>query len=204
MPIPMVPEACTACRPGRSRSWSRVGSLTDEAIIDNAAARGGLDAIEQPSGVDDGGMSFHVLGTDDRLEHLRFDCFEFEPHYHYIDNVEQANIVVRIDTFAEGDPTVWSLRCLRERLPEMLGHAGKVELAQQVCGRQRARSATASTGWRRWSPGRCPRPDASGPGAHRARARHLLVVNPVISRAGRSGWRRGWPGRRPRPVTFTT
>ena len=132
MPIPMVPEACTDVAAGPITFVVEGRRLTDEAILTNAAARGGLDAIEQPSGVDDGGMSIHVLGTDDGLEHLRFDCFEFEPHYHYIDNVGQANVVVRIDTFAEGDPTAWSLRCLRERLPEMLGHAGKVELAQQV------------------------------------------------------------------------
>jgi hypothetical protein len=41
-------------------------------------------------------------------------------------------VVVRIDTFAEGDPTAWSLRCLRDRLPEMLAHAGVPDLAEEV------------------------------------------------------------------------
>ena len=95
-------------------------------------------------------MTIHVLGAADRLEHLRFDCFEHEPHYHYIRNAEQANVVVRIDTFAEGDPTAWSLRCLRERLPEMLAHADATELAEQVRAAGRS-SPRASTGSPRWS-----------------------------------------------------
>jgi hypothetical protein len=132
MPIPMVPEACTDVPAGPITFVVEGRRLTDEAILGNAIERGGLDAIEQPDGVDDGGLTIHVLGTDDRLEHLRFDCFEHEPHYHYIRNAEQANVVVRIDTFAEGDPTEWSLRCLRERLPEMLAHAGAPELATLV------------------------------------------------------------------------
>jgi len=132
MPIPMVPEACVDVPAGPVTFVVEGRRLTDEAILGNAIERGGLEDIEQPEGVDDGGMTVHVLGTDDRLEHLRFDCFEHEPHYHYIRNTEQANVVVRIDTFAEGDPTAWSLRCLRERLPEMLGHAGATDLAEQV------------------------------------------------------------------------
>ena len=132
MPIPMVPEACIDVPAGPVTFVVEGRRLTDEAIIGNALERGGLDVIEQPDGVDDGGMTIHVLGAADRLEHLRFDCFEHEPHYHYIRNAEQANVVVRIDTFAEGDPTTWSLRCLRERLPEMLAHADATGLSEQV------------------------------------------------------------------------
>jgi hypothetical protein len=132
MPIPMVPEACIDVPAGPVTFVVEGRRLTDEAILGNALERGGLDAIEQPDGVDDGGTTIHVVGTVDGLEHLRFDCFEHEPHYHYIRNAEQANVVVRIDTFAEGDPTEWSLRCLRGRLPEMLAHAGVPELGEQV------------------------------------------------------------------------
>jgi hypothetical protein len=128
----MVPEACVDVPAGPITFVVEGRRLNDEAILGNAIKRGGIDAIEQPDGVDDGGMTVHVLGAADRLEHLRFDCFEHEPHYHYIHNAEQANVVVRIDTFAEGDPTEWSLRCLRERLPEMLGHADAGELAERV------------------------------------------------------------------------
>jgi hypothetical protein len=132
MPIPMVPEACTDVPAGPVTFVVEGRRLTDEVILDNAREQGALEAIERPAGVDDGGTTIHVLGSADGLEHLRFDCFEHEPHYHYIDNAAQANVVVRIDTFAEGDPTAWSLRCLRERLPEMLGHAGVPSLAEQV------------------------------------------------------------------------
>ena len=46
---------------------------------------------------DDYGPTLHVCGTADGLEHLRFDCFEHEPHYHYIRNHEQSNVICRID-----------------------------------------------------------------------------------------------------------
>ena len=132
MPIAMVPEACRDV-PGGPVTFVLEGRrLTDDAINESAAAQGKPSLMEKPSGVDDGGMSIHVLGTADRLEHLRFDCFDIEPHYHYIRNAEQANVVVRIDTHAEGDPTAWTLGCLRSRLPEMLAHAGVGDLADEV------------------------------------------------------------------------
>jgi hypothetical protein len=73
-----------------------------------------------------------VVGTDDGLEHLRFDCFEANPHYHYIRNAEQRNIIVRIDEIALGDPASWAIECLRTRMPEMLEHAGATGLANAV------------------------------------------------------------------------
>ena len=62
----------------------------------------------------------HVCDASDGVEHLRFDCFENEPHYHYINTVEQGNLICRIDEIAEGDPVEWTVGRLRERLPEML------------------------------------------------------------------------------------
>ncbi len=132
MPIPMVPEACRDVPAGPVTFVLEGRRLTDEVLIETAAAQGNPSSFEEPSGVSDGGMSVHVLGTADGLEHLRFDCFEIEPHYHYIRNDEQANIVVRIDTHAEGDPTAWSLGRLRNNLPEMLAHAGVADLAAEV------------------------------------------------------------------------
>ena len=58
---------------------------------------------------DDHGASLHVFGAEDGLEHLRFDCFEQEPHYHYIDQAEVGNTVVRIDELAVGDPIEFTL-----------------------------------------------------------------------------------------------
>jgi hypothetical protein len=132
MPIEMVPEACTAYPAGPVTFVVEERRLDDEAILASASAQGRLDAVDTPDGVDDGGPSLHVLGTDDGLEHLRFDCFEREPHYHYIRQAEQANVVVRIDTHAEGDPLAWALSVVGSRLPEMLDHAGAGDLAAAV------------------------------------------------------------------------
>jgi hypothetical protein len=86
----------------------------------------------QASILDDGGGSVHVFGAADGLEHLRFDCFETHPHYHYIRNRERQNLIVRIDEIALGDPIIWTSERLRQRLPEMLGFAGAASLAGAV------------------------------------------------------------------------
>lgn len=132
MPIDMVPEACIDVAAGPITFVVESRRLTDEVVIASAEEQGRRDAIDEPDGLDDGGASLHVLGTADRLEHLRFDCFEHEPHYHYIRNAEASNVVVRIDTFAVGDPRAWALGCVRDRLPEMLEHAGVAGLADEV------------------------------------------------------------------------
>ena len=77
-------------------------------------------AVASGIAFDDGGATLHVLGTDDGLEHLRFDCFENEPHYHYIDQAAVGNTVVRIDELAVGDPIEFSLACVEHHLPDML------------------------------------------------------------------------------------
>lgn len=134
LPIPMVPEHCVEVPAGPLVLVVEGRRLTDEAITANAVAQGRPDAVEGPVGVQDGGASVHVLGPDG-LEHLRFDCFEHEPHYHYVDNEAGANVVVRLDTFAEGDPVAWTLERLRHRLPEMLEHSGAAALASEVRAR---------------------------------------------------------------------
>ena len=81
---------------------------------------------------DDFGASLHVCGTADGLEHLRFDCFENEPHYHYIEQANGANTVVRIDELAVGDPIEFTLAAVEHHLPDMLRHCGMADLADQV------------------------------------------------------------------------
>jgi hypothetical protein len=130
MPIPMVEEACVDVDAGPLRFVVEGRVLTDEAIIENAVAQGRQDKIEPLVGVHDSGMTVHVVDPATGVERLRFDCFENEPHYHYIRDDEQ--IVVRIDTFAEGDPKEWMLTRLTGRLPEMLEYAGAAALAEAV------------------------------------------------------------------------
>lgn len=107
-------------------------NLTREAIIQNEVVQGRSDGIDHDYDVLDGGASLHVLGSDDRVEYLRFDCFDNEPHYHYIRAAEGRNIVVRFDNVAEGDPLDWTVSRVRHRLPDMLEHVGAHELAEHV------------------------------------------------------------------------
>ena len=76
-------------------------------------------------GFTDEGLSFHVCGTDDGHEYVRFDVFDGEPHYHYNHpGPEVVNNVIDFDRAANGDMLAWALDCLRHRLPAMLTEAG--------------------------------------------------------------------------------
>lgn len=131
LPIPMVSERCVAVDAGAVRLVVEFRRLTNEII--ERTYRG---AVEAKVPFDDAGASLHVCGTADGLEHLRFDCFEDEPHYHYIEQAEGANTVVRIDELAVGDPVEFALACVEHRLPEMLRRCGVPELADEVAARR--------------------------------------------------------------------
>ena len=83
-------------------------------------------------------------------KHLHADCFENEPHYHYIEQANGTNTVVRIDELAVGDPVEFSLACVEHHLSAMLRHCGVADLADEVAGR----------------PDRVQRGDRRGPRAH--------------------------------------
>jgi len=127
LPIPMVTEHCIPVDAGAVQLVVESRKLTNE-IIESTYQGGVKSAIP----FDDFGATLHVCGTDDGLEYLRFDCFENEPHYHYVRNADGGNLICRIDQHAEGDPIDWTLNRLRERLPEMLEFAGVPELAAQT------------------------------------------------------------------------
>jgi hypothetical protein len=77
--------------------------------------------------VDDKGLSIHVLSAATRLEHLRFDCFDEDPHYHYITHDEEGGLENRwviYDRAANGAMLPWALDRLRHHLPHMLAGAG--------------------------------------------------------------------------------
>ena len=109
-------------------------NLSREAIIENEVVQGRSDGIVHDYDVHDGGASLHVLGSDDRVEYLRFDCFDNEPHYHYIRAGEGKNTVVRFDDVAEGDPLEWTVSRVRARLSHMLEHVDAHDLATKVRG----------------------------------------------------------------------
>jgi hypothetical protein len=67
-----------------------------------------------------------------QLEYLRFDCFDEDPHYHYISWKQRSNEMLHLDPVADGDPLLWALERIRTRLPQMLERAGARELAARV------------------------------------------------------------------------
>jgi hypothetical protein len=91
---------------------------------DNADHMAEIDEKSPAGGFFDEGVSIHVCGTDDHHEYLRFDVFDGEPHYHYVDRSGTVNNVIDFDVHAHGEMLPWALDALRHRLPEMLPHAG--------------------------------------------------------------------------------
>lgn len=81
--------------------------------------------------LDDEGVSLHVLGSEDRKEYLRFDCFTKDGHYHYI-NWGVRQTIVPYDYAAGGDMLTWALNAIANQLPDMLTYAGAPHLARTV------------------------------------------------------------------------
>jgi hypothetical protein len=130
LPIPMITAHCIPVDAGAVQLVVESRVLTNDIIQDTFE---GAVAADVP--FDDFGATLHVCGTADGLEHLRFDCFEHEPHYHYLDQGAVTNTVVRIDELAVGDPVEFSLACVEHHLPDMLRHCGVGDLADEVAGR---------------------------------------------------------------------
>ncbi|HEX4529532.1 MAG TPA: hypothetical protein VIA11_08940 [Acidimicrobiia bacterium] len=139
LPIPMITEHCIPVDAGAVQLVVESRVLTNDIIQDTFE---GAVAADVP--FDDFGATLHVCGTADGLEHLRFDCFEHEPHYHYLDQGAVTNTVVRIDELAVGDPVEFSLACVEHHLPDMLRHCGVGDLADEVAGRPEAVDAAVA------------------------------------------------------------
>lgn len=101
------------------------------SYADNAEHLAELVERSPDGGFTDEGVSIHVStsapGRDHR-EHLRFDVFDGEPHYHYIhygdDGAVSINNVIDFDTTAHGEMLPWVVDTLRHRVAAMLEHAG--------------------------------------------------------------------------------
>jgi hypothetical protein len=78
-----------------------------------------------------GGPTLHVFDTETGREHLRFDAFPGEEHYHYLTPGVQ-NHWIGFDSVADGDFISWILDRVTTKLPELLRFAGAEELATQV------------------------------------------------------------------------
>ncbi len=131
--IPPVPERCVSMPAGPLQFVVEARHLDDRAV---SATLGSDPADGDDEVFDDYGPTLHVHGSEDGIEHLRFDCFANKPHYHYVGEAGAVNTVCRIDQYAEGDPVEWTISRLRERLPEMLEHCGLPVLADDVRAQQ--------------------------------------------------------------------
>jgi hypothetical protein len=129
LPIPMVTEECIPVDAGPVQLVVESRRLTNAILQETYQG-----AVPAEIAFDDFGATLHVCGTADGVEHLRFDCFEDEPHYHYIEQAAGANTVVRIDELAVGDPIDFSLSAVEHHLPDMLRNCGLPDLADEVAG----------------------------------------------------------------------
>lgn len=133
-PVAQVPEATTLVEAGpitfgiEPRIFDPVAEAAKLTAEEIAAA--GPDALFHSDKVD-GGVCVHVFGTDGLAEYLRFDCFDDEPHYHYI-IPGKGNMLVHFDRVANGPMLEWTMRTLRGRLPEMLMQLGAEKLVASL------------------------------------------------------------------------
>jgi hypothetical protein len=102
--------------------------LNEEMLNEHIASTNSDDAERSAAVADTSGVSIHVFGGDGH-EYLRFDCFEDDPHYHYIRPGAEKQRVIGLDLAAIGPPLPWALACLRSRLQPMLCEAGGERIA---------------------------------------------------------------------------
>lgn len=125
MPIPALKDHLRLVAAGAVTLGIEYRWITDDTVAVVGLKLGADDEY-------DDGICLHVFETDTDLEYLRFDCFDRQPHYHYIDNRRQQNTLVWFDRAANGDPVDWALQRIRTRLPQMLAEAGATELATRI------------------------------------------------------------------------
>ncbi|MFZ0664344.1 MAG: hypothetical protein WAM97_01220 [Acidimicrobiales bacterium] len=140
VPIPAVEENTTYVPAGALKIGVEFRVLNDAIvqqhfsyderalqIVNNARKEVGND--HEP--LDDSGVSFHVCDAETGDEHLRFDAFSNDPHYHYI-SPGRYHVVVAFDEAANGNCTQWVLNVLESQLGDMLRFAEADELADRV------------------------------------------------------------------------
>ncbi len=108
-----------------------------EQVRERIAAGAVALIVEYEQGLmHDQGVRIRVVdaaGADD-ADILRFDCFDQLPAYQYDTNGQAEHHL--IDRTTSGNPLSWTLRQLRQRLPAMLEHAGRGELAERLDAHQ--------------------------------------------------------------------
>jgi hypothetical protein len=133
-PIPADPEHTTYVDAGVLRIGVEYRLLDDAGLAANyqGEAMEEIQAAVDGKTIEDNGVSIHVEAVEDGHEYLRFDCFENEPHYHYIDASGKSQTIMEFDRVAHGDMITWAIGQLRTRLSVMLEYAGGGEIAARV------------------------------------------------------------------------
>ncbi len=133
-PIPPDPEHTTWVEAGGLRIGVEYRLLDQAELEANYQGRDmeEIRAALQDRTVQDNGVSIHVAGAEDGHEYLRFDLFEQDPHYHYIEPSGERQTVVQYDRVALGEMLPWAMGRLRHRLPQMLERAGGQELVAKL------------------------------------------------------------------------
>jgi hypothetical protein len=129
MPIPPIADHCIEVPAGPVTFVVESRDVGADLALQGRESASGADSLPL---LGDAGASLHVMEAATGVERLRFDCFDNEPHYHYVKHESARNHVVRIDEIAEGDPVGWTIGRVRDRLPEMLEYAGAAETAAAV------------------------------------------------------------------------
>ena len=132
-PIPPDAEHTTWVEAGALQigvEWRHLDESELEANYEGEA----MDEVQAAitGNIEDNGVSLHVAGAEDGHEYLRFDMFEREPHYHYIERSGERQTIVDFDRVALGEMLPWALHQLRTRLPEMLAFAGGADLVAKL------------------------------------------------------------------------
>jgi len=134
MPIPPVDANTEYFEAGPVRIGVEYRLLNDAIAAAEILADARGNERGPVTGLDDRGVSIHVFAVRNgqSSEHLRFDCFDEDPHYHYISYAKSSNEMLHMDPIANGDNVAWALGCLRTRLPQMLERAGAGDVVAQL------------------------------------------------------------------------
>lgn len=133
---PMAPDAdhTTWLDAGALRIGVEYRELDPEKLADYYDGDD-LAEVEQESpdgGFADQGVSVHIESVADDHEYIRFDMFDDEPHYHYVDKAAGTNTLIGFDRAANGDMVSWVLRQLDTQLGPMLEAAGAAHVAASL------------------------------------------------------------------------
>lgn len=103
-------------------------SLEGRTVPRNGALEGQSDAV-----LHDGGVKIHVFGADDAVEHVPFDCFWHDPHYHYSCPDSEEWLVIPYDSCANGSDVVTCvLQSLRSHMRTILANTRGKHLVREL------------------------------------------------------------------------